>query len=90
MSHSTSVTFPGTWYLQLSNRKLWDGKRNIHTCFTTSNSLCFTYQEHDAPDVKSRDEKELEVVATGKDGKLESWMTEMDGWIEDTSGKRFC
>jgi len=52
--------------------------------------LCFTYQEHDAPDVKSRDEKELEVVATGKDGKLESWMTEMDGWIEDTSGKRFC
>jgi len=81
MPLSTSSTYPGTWHLQYSSRNIWIGKRNAHASFTTSNSLSYTYQDHHSLEIKSRDEKVLKVVATGKDGKLESWMTEVDGGI---------
>ncbi|KAE9369698.1 hypothetical protein N431DRAFT_560464 [Stipitochalara longipes BDJ] len=83
----TTSKHPGTWHLQYSSRKLWHGKRNVHAHFTASDSLEYSYQEHEALEIKARDEKEWKIAGIGKDGKLESWMTEVDGWIADTSGE---
>lgn len=72
--------------MQFSSRRLWHGKRNVQAIFTASNSLDYTYQDHEELEIKTHREVNWEVTAYGKDGKLESWMTEMDAGIVDTSG----
>jgi hypothetical protein len=84
-----STTYPETWHVQYSSRKLWHGKRNVHANFTASDSLDYTYQEKWGFRIKAYEETDWKVVGNGKDGKLESWMTETEFGIEDTSGEIF-
>jgi len=94
---STSSAYPVTWHVQYSSRKLWDGKRNVHANFTASGSLDYTYQVHSLiflglplpSEIKVYEETDWKVVGSGKDGKLESWMTETEAGIVDTSGEIF-
>ncbi|KAF8860145.1 hypothetical protein BDZ45DRAFT_801150 [Acephala macrosclerotiorum] len=87
MPPSTFSTYPGTWHVQYSSRKLWHGKRNVQAKFTASDSLEYTYQEQEISEIKAHEETDWKVVGNGKDGKLETWMTETEGGIEDTSGE---
>jgi hypothetical protein len=95
MPPSTFPTYPGTWHVQYSSRKLWHGKRNVHANFTASDSLDYTYQVqnllglHPPSEIKAYEETDWKVVGNGKDGKLESWMTETEAGIVDTSGEIF-
>ncbi len=89
MPLSTFSTYPGTWHVQYSSRKLWHGKRNVHANFTALDYLDYTYQEYEGSEVKSHEEIDWKVVGNGKDGKLESWMTETEAGIVDTSGEYF-
>jgi hypothetical protein len=89
MSRSTFSAYPGTWHVQFSSRRLWHGKRNVQAIFTASNSLDYTYQDHEELEIKTHREVNWEVTAYGKDGKLESWMTETDAGIVDNSGIYF-
>ena len=73
--------------MQFSSRRLWHGKRNVQAIFTASNSLDYTYQDHEEREIKTHREVNWEVTGYGKDGKLEGWMTETDAGIVDTSGK---
>jgi hypothetical protein len=75
--------------VQFSSRGLWHGKRNVQANFTASNSLDYTYQEYEELKIKPHRETDWEVAGDGKDGKLESWMTETEAGIVDTSGKYF-
>jgi hypothetical protein len=89
MSPSTFSAYPGTWHVQYSSRRLWHGKRNVQAIFTASSSLGYTYQDHEELEIKTHREVNWEVTAYGKDGKLESWMTETDAGIVDNSGIYF-
>lgn len=75
--------------MQYSSRKLWYGKRNVQAKFTASKFLNYTYQEQEVLEIKAHEETDWEVIGNGKDGKLETWMTETEGGIEDTSGEIF-
>jgi hypothetical protein len=86
----TLYLYPGTWHVQYSSRDLWHGKRNGHANFTDTKSLKYTYQEINTVEIKSHQELSWEVVGSGKDGKLESWMKETEVGIEDTSGELLC
>jgi hypothetical protein len=83
----SSHSWPGTGYVQYSSRTFWHGRRNVHAVFLDTASLKYTYQEMNNVEVKSHEELKGEVVADGKDGKLESWMKETEMGIEDPSGK---
>jgi hypothetical protein len=89
MPPSALSTYPETWHVQYSSRKLWHGKRNVHATFIASGSLDYTYQEHEALEIKTYEETEWKVAGDGRDGQLEIWMTETETGIVDTSGEIF-
>jgi hypothetical protein len=89
MSPFAFSVYPGTWHVQCSSRKLWHGKRNVQANFAASNSLDYTYQEHEELNIKTHKDADWEVAGDGKDGKLEGWMTETEAGIVDSSGKYF-
>jgi hypothetical protein len=51
--------------------------------------LDYTYQEHQVSEIKAHQETDWKVIGNGKDGTLESWMTETELGIVDTAGKLF-